>query len=101
MLRRAVPASAVVITSVVVAVMALTGCKGISVNAGPGQSQDPASGTTAGTGTMAGTQSGPLYVEPGAGFSAVYDVINHAKHSVDVTMYEFSDSTAGSTSTAR
>ncbi len=91
MLRRAVPASAIVITA---AVVALTGCKGISVNADPGQSQDPAGGTTAGTEATAGTRSGPLYIEPGAGFSPVYDVINHAKHSVDVTMYEFSDSTA-------
>ena len=40
------------------------------------------------------TRSGPLIVEPGAGFSPVYSLINGARHSIDVTMYEFSDTTA-------
>jgi cardiolipin synthase A/B len=35
-----------------------------------------------------------LIVEPGGGFSAVYQLINHAKHSIDVTMFEFADTTA-------
>jgi len=40
--------------------------------------------------------SGPdsLVVEPSGGFSAVYQLINHAKHSIDVTMFEFADTTA-------
>jgi len=40
------------------------------------------------------TRAGSLVVEPGAGFSSVYNLINGAKHSIDVTMYEFSDTTA-------
>ena len=40
------------------------------------------------------TRSGPLIVEPGAGFSPVYRLISGARHSIDVTMYEFSDTTA-------
>jgi cardiolipin synthase len=35
-----------------------------------------------------------LVIEPGAGFSTVYNLINQAKHSIDVTMYEFADTTA-------
>ena len=40
--------------------------------------------------------SGPdsLVVEPGGGFSSVYQLINHARHSIDVTMFEFADPTA-------
>jgi phosphatidylserine/phosphatidylglycerophosphate/cardiolipin synthase-like enzyme len=45
-------------------------------------------------GTSGVTRSGPLIVEPGAGFSPVYSLINRARHSIDVTMYEFSDTTA-------
>src|SRR4029077_18616026 len=40
------------------------------------------------------TRSGWLIVEPGAGFSPVYSLINGARHSIDMTMYEFSDTTA-------
>jgi cardiolipin synthase A/B len=40
------------------------------------------------------TRSGALIVEPGAGFSPVYGLINGARHSIDVTMYEFADTTA-------
>jgi cardiolipin synthase A/B len=35
-----------------------------------------------------------LVVEPSGGFSSVYQLINHAKHSIDVTMFEFADTTA-------
>ena len=35
-----------------------------------------------------------LVVEPGGGFSSVYQLINHARHSIDVTMFEFADPTA-------
>jgi cardiolipin synthase len=37
---------------------------------------------------------GTLITEPGAGFSPVYRLINHARHSVDMTMYECADTTA-------
>ena len=40
------------------------------------------------------TRSGPLIIEPGAGFSPVYSLIKGAKHSIDVTMYEFADTSA-------
>ena len=40
------------------------------------------------------TRSGPLIVEPGAGFSRVYSLISGARRTIDVTMYEFSDTTA-------
>jgi phosphatidylserine/phosphatidylglycerophosphate/cardiolipin synthase-like enzyme len=40
------------------------------------------------------TWAGSLVIEPGAGFSPVYSLINGAKHSIDVTMYEFADTTA-------
>jgi cardiolipin synthase A/B len=37
---------------------------------------------------------GTLLTEPAAGFAPVYRLINHARHSVDITMYEFADTTA-------
>ena len=40
------------------------------------------------------TRSGPLIVEPGAGFSPVYSLLDGARHSIDMTMYEFSDTAA-------
>jgi len=44
--------------------------------------------------TSASGGSDRLYVEPGAGFSPVYSLIDGARHSIDVTMYEFADKTA-------
>jgi cardiolipin synthase len=35
-----------------------------------------------------------LVTEPGDGFSPVYRLISEAKHSIDITMYEFADTTA-------
>ena len=65
--------------------LALAGCKTLTLNA-PGH---------AGGGTVrAATQSGPLFTEPGAGFSPVYRLLRHARHYIDITMYEFSDTTA-------
>jgi phosphatidylserine/phosphatidylglycerophosphate/cardiolipin synthase-like enzyme len=55
--------------------------------AAPSSSGDPAQGTL---------RSGTLVVEPSGGFSAVYNLINGAKHSIDVTIYELSDTTAES-----
>jgi cardiolipin synthase len=37
---------------------------------------------------------GTLMTEPAAGFSPVYRLIQRARHSVDMTMYEFADTTA-------
>jgi cardiolipin synthase A/B len=40
------------------------------------------------------TRVGALIIEPGAGFSPVYALINGARRSIDVTMHEFADTTA-------
>ena len=85
--RSALPAAA----SLAVVLLAVTGCKIQVSGAAPGGT------STAGAvqaGTSGVTRSGPLIVEPGAGFSPVYSLINGARHSIDVTMYEFSDTTA-------
>jgi phosphatidylserine/phosphatidylglycerophosphate/cardiolipin synthase-like enzyme len=79
--------------------LAVAGCK-VEVATAP-----PANATTSGTsgaapagrvpaGSTGVTRSGPLIVEPGSGFSPVYKLINDARRSIDVTMYEFSDPTA-------
>jgi phosphatidylserine/phosphatidylglycerophosphate/cardiolipin synthase-like enzyme len=81
--------SALMSASVVAAgLLAVTGCK-VQMNAAA-PAQDTAS---------ADVQSGPvragaLIIEPGAGFSPVYSLISGAKHSIDITMYEFADTTA-------
>jgi cardiolipin synthase A/B len=38
--------------------------------------------------------TGTVYAEPAAGFSPVYRLINGAKHSIDLTMFELEDTTA-------
>lgn len=81
--RSALPAAA----SLAVVLLAATGCK----------IQPSGGASTAGTvqaGTSGVTRSGSLIVEPGAGFSPVYRLLGGARHSIDVTMYEFSDTTA-------
>jgi len=65
--------------------LALAGCKTLTLNG---------AGPAAGGQITAATQSGPLFTEPGAGFSPVYRLLGHARHSIDITMYEFSDTTA-------
>jgi hypothetical protein len=39
-------------------------------------------------------RSGSLITEPGAGFWPVYRLIKHARHSIDMTMFEFADTKA-------
>ena len=68
------------------AVLALAGCKSLTTAtaaapAAPAAPQAPA-------------QSGALITEPAAGFWPVYHLIKHARRSVDLTMYEFSDTKA-------
>ena len=78
------------------AILALAGCKGLPA-AGAGASGGGASGGSAsggGAAPAAPAQSGALITEPQAGFSPVYHLIKHAKHSIDLTMYEFSDTKA-------
>jgi len=81
--RSALPAA----VSLAVVLLAAAGCNIQVSGAAP-----TASAVQAGTSGV--TRSGPLIVEPGAGFSPVYRLINGARHSIDVTMYEFSDTTA-------
>lgn len=74
--------------------LAIAGCKvNVPAAAGtgpvPGQSADPGQSSDPGL-----TRSGPLIIEPGAGFSPVYSLIDGARRSIDVTMYEFADTTA-------
>jgi len=65
-------------------IMLLAGCKLVIPSAtatsgpGPGSAPGPA-------------RSGSLITEPGAGFGPVYRLIRHARHSIDVTIYEFAD----------
>ena len=85
--RTALPVAA----SLTVVLLAVTGCK-IQVSGAAADGASTADAVQAGTSGV--TRSGPLIVEPGAGFSPVYRLINGARHSIDVTMYEFSDTTA-------
>jgi cardiolipin synthase A/B len=73
------------VTAVAAVAFAATGCAAVTATA------TPVSAPTAGS---AGAISGPLITEPGAGFGPVYRMISHARHSIDLTMYEFADTTA-------
>ncbi|MGH3206889.1 MAG: phospholipase D-like domain-containing protein [Trebonia sp.] len=83
--------------SLAVVLLAVTGCK-IQVSAAdPGGTSTADGASTAGAiqaGTSGVTRAGSLIVEPGAGFSPVYSLISGARRTIDVTMYEFSDTTA-------
>jgi cardiolipin synthase A/B len=84
-------AAAVLVT----AALSLSGCK-IETSAG-GPAGSPAAGdsTASGyTGSGVTSRAGSLITEPGAGFSPVYSLINGARHSIDLTMYELSDHVA-------
>ena len=100
MFRRILRASAAAVACAAAVALAVTGCKvdvpaaagtGSAAGQGPAVRQGPAVGQGSDPGL---TRSGPLIIEPGAGFSPVYDLINGARHSIDVTMYEFADTTA-------
>jgi cardiolipin synthase A/B len=71
--------------------LAVTGCKiDTPAAASAGSAADPAA-QGPGPGL---TRVGALIIEPTAGFSPVYGLINGARRSIDVTMYEFADTTA-------
>jgi cardiolipin synthase len=89
--RSALASASATAASLAVVVLAVAGCK-VQV---PSAAQASAGTTGAVQAATSGvTRAGSLVVEPGAGFSSVYNLINGAKHSIDVTMYEFSDTTA-------
>jgi cardiolipin synthase len=89
-------------TVLVTATLALAGCKIETTGSGVGSGTSAASGSGSGSGSAAtSVPSGPstagsLVIEPNAGFSAVYNLIGKARHSIDLTMYELSDQTAES-----
>jgi cardiolipin synthase len=69
------------------------GCK-VSLQAGAQGATAAQAQAGPDTVTSASGGSDRLFVEPGGGFSPVYSRINGARHSIDVTMYEFADTTA-------
>ena len=87
-------------TVLLTATLALAGCRietsGTSGGSGSGLgSGDSASSGSAATAAPSGpSRAGSLIIEPNAGFSAVYNLIGRARHSIDLTMYELSDHTA-------
>jgi phosphatidylserine/phosphatidylglycerophosphate/cardiolipin synthase-like enzyme len=76
------------LAAVAVSLLAVAGCK-IQVPSAADASMSPSPSVPAGP-----ARAGSLVIEPNAGFSPVYKAINGARHSIDVTMYEFADTTA-------
>jgi hypothetical protein len=72
--------------SVFAAAAVLTVTAGIGLSAGTGHAAVRPAQSSASDFT--------LYTEPDAGFSWLYDQINDAETSIDMTMYELSDTTA-------
>lgn len=73
----------------------------VTFTRGGGPARVPAGSGTVGIsgvadqpGSTAAGRDLELFIEPAAGFSPVYDLIDSARRSVDVTMYEFADITA-------
>ena len=88
MIRPSAQAAAKAVAAAAATLLVLAGCKPLTTaGAGAPAAPDPA-------GTAAPAQSGPLITEPQAGFSPVYRLIRHARHSIDLTMYELSDTKA-------
>ena len=79
------PATARLAAAVLLAAL-LAGCK-ITLAA-------PAATSAPGSPSAAPARSGSLITEPGTGFWPVYGLIKHARHSIDVTMFEFADTKA-------
>jgi len=80
--------------------VALAGCHGLSA-----QLADPTGGSDPGGGSASVQAAGPVsggsgalrvLAEPQAGLGAIYGLINGARSTVDLTMYELADSTAES-----
>jgi phosphatidylserine/phosphatidylglycerophosphate/cardiolipin synthase-like enzyme len=78
--------------------VALAGCRGLSAQvAGPASGSDPgggSSGVQAAGPVSAGSGALRVLAEPQAGIGPIYRLINGAKSSVDLTMYELIDTTA-------
>src|SRR5215475_804005 len=91
MSRRSALSTAV--AGVGVVLLAVTGCKIQVQSAAPAGTSGGDAGTAV-TGATSVSHAGSLTIEPSGGFSPVYGLISKARHSIDVTMYEFSDTTA-------
>jgi cardiolipin synthase A/B len=87
MIRPRAQAAAKAVAAAAATLLVLAGCKPLTTAGAAPAAPDPA-------GTAAPAQSGPLITEPQAGFSPVYHLIKHARRSIDLTMYEFSDTKA-------
>jgi len=91
-----------VLTGTAVLTLALAGCHGVKVQLSAPSSSSGAeagSGGSSSTVQAAGPVSGGsgalrVLAEPQAGVGAIYQLINGAKSSVDLTMYELADQTA-------
>jgi phosphatidylserine/phosphatidylglycerophosphate/cardiolipin synthase-like enzyme len=93
MLRRRALTPVAAVACLAAVALAVAGCK-VSLQAAAQGTQGANSAHGPDTVTSASGGSDRLYVEPGAGFSPVYNLIKGARHSIDVTMYEFADTTA-------
>jgi cardiolipin synthase len=91
MIRRSVLSPAGVLAGLATVMLALAGCK---VQVPTAAQATSSAAVQVPSGPSGVTRAGALIVEPGAGFSPVYRLINGARHSIDVTMYEFADTTA-------
>ena len=87
--RSALPTA---VAGIGVVLLALAGCKVQVQSASAGGTSD-ASGAAV-TGATSISHAGSLTIEPSGGFSPVYSLISRARHSINVTMYEFSDTAA-------
>jgi cardiolipin synthase len=97
------------IAALVAATVVVTGCKVQLTNTAPGASakaaaqhqaahhqaaQHQAAQHQAARHQAARAGAAALITEPGAGFGPLYRLIGEARHSIDVTMYEFADASA-------
>ena len=83
------------------AMLALAGCHGLSAQlaSGPTNGSDPgggSSGVQAAGPVSAGSGTLRVLAEPQAGVGPIYQLINGARSSIDLTMYELIDQTAES-----
>ena len=77
--------------------LAAAGCKLQVPSAAQASAASPEQTAASGAGQAGAsgvTRAGALIIEPGGGFSPVYHLIKVARHSIDVTMYEFADTAA-------
>ena len=91
MFRRSALAIVTATASLAAVLLGVAGCK-VDVPSASGSGSATSDAVQAASSGV--TRAGSLVIEPAAGFSPVYSLINGAKHSIDVTMYEFADTTA-------